>query len=65
MLAAGGAPLLSLHEDRRRAAKFRPEAVRTAYLAADDLGGSGAAISAIPLDAVDFELERLLDEARP
>jgi ADP-heptose:LPS heptosyltransferase len=65
MLAAGGAPLLSLHEDRRRAVKFRPEAVRTAYLAADDLAGSGAAISAIPLEAVDSELERLVDEARP
>ena len=63
MLAAGGAPLLSLQQDRRKAAKFRPAARRLEMLVAEDYGGGGA-MSAIPLDDADACLERLLSEDR-
>jgi ADP-heptose:LPS heptosyltransferase len=57
MLAAGGAALVSLQTDRRRAAKFRPAAQRLEVLVAEDYG---TAMSDLPIDAVDSALERLL-----
>ena len=58
MLAAGGAPLLSLQQSRRKAAKFRPAAQRLEMLVAEDFGEGGMA--AVPVDAADAALERLL-----
>jgi ADP-heptose:LPS heptosyltransferase len=57
MLAAGGAALVSLQTDRRRAAKFRPAAPRLELLCAEDYG---AGMTDLPIDAVDAALERLL-----
>lgn len=55
MLAAGGAPLVSLARDARLAAKFRPAAVRLTQLVA---GGDMAALS---VDAVEWALDALLE----
>ena len=49
MLAAGGAPLVSLLADRRKMAKFRPAARQLRMLAADQWGSG---MAAIPLDEV-------------
>ena len=49
MLAAGGAPLVSLLSDRRKMAKFRPAARRLRMLAADHWGSG---MAAIPLEDV-------------
>ncbi|HEX5775711.1 MAG TPA: glycosyltransferase family 9 protein [Caulobacteraceae bacterium] len=57
MLAAGGAPLVSLQKDRRKALKFRPAAHRLELLIAEDYGDT---MDALPLDAVEQALERLL-----
>jgi ADP-heptose:LPS heptosyltransferase len=57
MLAAGGAPLLSLQKDRRKAVKFRPAAPRLELLVAEDYGSG---MDALPLDPVTEALERLL-----
>jgi len=57
MLAAGGAPLLSLQKDRRKAVKFRPAARRLEVLIAEDYGSG---MDALPLDPVTEALERLL-----
>lgn len=57
MLAAGGAPLLSLQRDHRKAAKFRPAARRLELLVAEDYGRD---MAALPLDAVDAALQRLI-----
>ncbi|MDP8916005.1 MAG: lipopolysaccharide heptosyltransferase family protein [Pseudomonadota bacterium] len=61
MLAAGGAPLLSLQLDRRRAFKFRPAARRLEMLVAEEAGPGG--MSAIAVSAADAALERLLEAA--
>ena len=47
MLAAGGAPLLSLQGVRRKAVKFHPAASRLKMLIAEDYGRSD--MTAIPL----------------
>lgn len=57
MFAAGGAPLLSLQKDRRKAEKFRPAAKRLELLVAEDYGADGMA--ALPLDAAAAALDRL------
>ena len=57
MMAAGGAPLLSLQQDRRKAAKFRPAAQRLELLVAEDYGQG---MAALPLDVVDAALQRLI-----
>lgn len=57
MMAAGGAPLLSLQKDRRKAVKFRPAARRLEMLVAEDFGGG---MEALPLDAAAEALEKLL-----
>ncbi len=57
MMAAGGAPLLSLQKDRRKAVKFRPAAQRLEVLVAEDYGGG---MDALPLDMAAEALERLL-----
>jgi len=57
MLAAGGAPLLSLQKDHRKAVKFRPAARRLELLVAEDYGQD---MAALPLDAVDAALQRLI-----
>ena len=57
MLAAGGAPLLSLQKDRRKAMKFRPAARRLEVLVAEDYGGG---MDALPLEFAAEALERLL-----
>ncbi len=59
MLAAGGAPLLSLQRDARKAAKFKPAARRLEMLAASDYGDEMKAIS---IDAADGALQRLLGQ---
>jgi len=57
MMAAGGAPVLALHERARSAAKFRPFGSRVETLAAEDFGeGMGA----IPIEAVEAALLRLM-----
>jgi len=57
MLAAGGAPLLSLQQDHRKAVKFRPAAQRLELLVAADYGQD---MAALPLDVVDAALQRLI-----
>jgi ADP-heptose:LPS heptosyltransferase len=57
MLAAGGAPLLSLQKDHRKAIKFRPAARRLELLVAEDYGQD---MAALPLDVVDAALQRLI-----
>ncbi|MBO9559778.1 MAG: glycosyltransferase family 9 protein [Caulobacter sp.] len=57
MLAAGGAPLLSLQQDHRKAVKFRPAARRLELLIAEDYGQG---MAALPLDAVEAALQRLI-----
>lgn len=59
MLAAGGAPLLSLQRDARKAAKFKPAAQRLEMLVAEDYGDS---MSALPLDVAERALETLLEK---
>lgn len=59
MLAAGGAPLLSLQRDRRKAAKFKPAASRLEMLIAEDYGET---MVALPLDAAAAALETLLEK---
>ncbi|MDB5457152.1 MAG: glycosyl transferase family 9 [Caulobacter sp.] len=60
MLAAGGAPLLSLQKDRRKAVKFRPAAAKLELLIAEDYGEG---MAALPIDAAGAALERLLSGA--
>lgn len=57
MLAAGGAPLLSLQKDHRKAVKFRPAARHLELLVAEDYGQD---MAALPLDVVDAALQRLI-----
>jgi ADP-heptose:LPS heptosyltransferase len=57
MIAASGAPLLSLFGPTSPA-KFRPVAARSAILRAQDHGGRE--MSAIPLEAAASALETLL-----
>ena len=57
MLAAGGAPLVSLQKDRRKAVKFRPAARRLELVVAEDYG---SAMDALPIAAAQDALERLL-----
>lgn len=59
MLAAGGAPLLSLQRDRRKAAKFKPAARRLEMLVAEDYG---LTMAALPLDAAERALDKLLEQ---
>lgn len=61
MLAAGGAPLVSLFRERRKALKFPPAAPRVEALVAEDYGDKDIAL--IPTDDVDQALERLLQQA--
>lgn len=57
MLAAGGCPLLSLQQDRRKAVKFRPAAARLALLIAEDYGEG---MQALPLDPAITALDALI-----
>jgi ADP-heptose:LPS heptosyltransferase len=57
MLAAGGAPLLSLQKDARKAVKFRPAAARLEMLVAGDYGDD---MAALPSEAVEAALARLM-----
>jgi ADP-heptose:LPS heptosyltransferase len=57
MLAAGGAPLLSLQKDARKAVKFRPAAAKLEMLVAGDYGDD---MTALPSDAVEAALARLM-----
>lgn len=58
MLAAGGAPLLSLQQIKRKAVKFHPAARRLEMLVAEDYGSEDMA--GIPLADAEAALERLL-----
>lgn len=60
MLAAGGTPLLSLQQDRRKAVKFRPAAQRLEMLVAEDYGSD---MDALPLDTAWAALEKLVSGA--
>lgn len=60
MLAAGGAPLLSLQQDRRKSAKFRPAAQRLEMLVAEDYGSG---MGALPVDAAWDALQKLVSGA--
>ena len=60
MLAAGGAPLLSLQQDRRKSVKFRPAAQRLEMLVAEDYGNG---MGALPVDAAWEALEKLVSGA--
>ena len=57
MLAAGGAPLLSLQQDRRKSVKFRPAAQRLEMLVAEDYGSG---MSALPVDTAWDALKTLI-----
>ena len=57
MLAAGGARLLSLQQDRRKSVKFRPAARRLEMLVAEDYGSG---MGALPVDAVWDALQKLV-----
>ncbi|UAL12854.1 glycosyltransferase family 9 protein [Caulobacter segnis] len=60
MLAAGGAPLLSLQQDRRKSVKFRPAAQRLEMLVAEDYGSG---MGALPVDAAWSALQKLVSGA--
>lgn len=60
MLAAGGAPLLSLQQDRRKSVKFRPAAQRLEMLVAEDYGSG---MGALPIDAAWAALQTLVTGA--
>ena len=60
MLAAGGAPLLSLQQDRRKSVKFRPAALRLEMLVAEDYGSG---MGALPVDAAWSALQTLVSGA--
>ncbi|NQE64070.1 glycosyltransferase family 9 protein [Caulobacter sp. RHG1] len=60
MLAAGGAPLLSLQQDRRKSVKFRPAAERLELLVAEDYGSG---MGALPVDAAWLALQKLVSGA--
>lgn len=60
MLAAGGAPLLSLQQDRRKSVKFRPAAQRLEMLVAEDYGSG---MGALPVDAAWDALNKLVSGA--
>ncbi|MBO9709471.1 MAG: glycosyltransferase family 9 protein [Caulobacter sp.] len=57
MLAAGGAPLLSLQKDHRKAVKFRPAAARLAVVVAEDYGHE---MAALPFEVVANALDTLI-----
>ncbi len=57
MLAAGGAPLLSLQLNRRKAVKFKPAAQRLEMLCAEDYGEG---MAALPPQAVKVALDTLI-----
>lgn len=59
MLAAGGAPLLSLQKIKRKAVRFRPDARRLEMLVAEDYAFDSA-MEAIPLTDAAAALERLI-----
>jgi ADP-heptose:LPS heptosyltransferase len=59
MLAAGGAPLLSLQKIKRKAVRFRPDARRLEMLIAEDYAFDSA-MEAIPLEDAHLALERLM-----
>lgn len=60
MLAAGGAPLLSLQQDRRKSVKFRPAAQRLEMLVAEDYGSG---MDALLVDAAWSALQKLVSGA--
>lgn len=60
MLAAGGAPLLSLQQDRRKSVKFRPAAQRLEMLVAEDYGSG---MGALPVNAAWDALQKLVSGA--
>jgi ADP-heptose:LPS heptosyltransferase len=62
MLAAGGAPLLSLQRTQWLATKFKPSAPRLSILVAEDFGPNG--MDAIPVDAAWRALKDLIAAAR-
>ena len=57
MLAAGGAPLLSLQKDRRMAEKFFPAATRLKMLVAEDFGSG---MQALPVAQAAMKLDQLI-----
>ena len=57
MLAAGGAPLLSLQKDLRKAIKFKPAAERLELLVAQ---AYGEGMAALPVEAAEQALESLI-----
>ncbi len=59
MLAAGGAPLLSLQKLKRKAVALPPDARRLEMLVAEDYAFD-AAMEAIPLEDASEALERLI-----
>jgi ADP-heptose:LPS heptosyltransferase len=61
MLAAGGAPLLSLQGIRRKAAKFHPAAPHLKMLIAEDYGAA-LDMTAIPLEEAARALDALIAE---
>jgi ADP-heptose:LPS heptosyltransferase len=63
MLAAGGAPLLSLQGVRRKAVKFHPAAPRLKMLIAEDYGPA-LDMTAIPLEEAARALDALIAEGR-
>ena len=60
MLAAGGAPLLSLQQGRRKSVKFRPAAQRLEMLVAEDYGSG---MGALPVDTAWAALQKLVTGA--
>ncbi len=60
-LAVGGAPLVSLQQDARKAQKFRPAAQRLELVVAESFGAPD--MSAIPVSAALAALDRLKDQA--
>ena len=62
MLAAGGAPLLSLQRTHWLATKFKPAASRLSLLVAEDFGQG---MEAIPGDEAWTALQSLISQARP
>ena len=63
MLAAGGAPLLSLPRTRGQATKFKPSAPRLRQLVAEDFGQEG--MEAIPVEDAWRTLQELIAKPAP
>jgi ADP-heptose:LPS heptosyltransferase len=60
IIAAGGVPVVALHQRHRSAHKFRPVGERVQTLCAEDFGSDPDDMSLIPVEAVEAALDKVL-----